>query len=100
MRYRMNAKVVGPKGQELGRVSYTVRAPNKRSARSKISRLMKAHRVRKARKNVEMGFWDARGFHPIRASKDYSAGRASEGYRPRTKRGRREAARYRKKVGR
>jgi hypothetical protein len=85
MRYRMNAKVVGPKGQELGRVSYTVRAPNKRSARAKIDRLLKAHKVKKARRNVEMGFWDATGFHPIRASEDYSAGRAGERFREATR---------------
>jgi len=30
------------------------------------------------KKNVEMGFYDATGFHPIRASKDYSGARAGE----------------------
>jgi hypothetical protein len=28
--------------------------------------------------NVEQGFWDSTGFHPIRASSDYSAARAGE----------------------
>lgn len=32
----------------------------------------------KRKKNVEMGFRDARGFHPIRASKDYDHSKAGE----------------------
>lgn len=32
----------------------------------------------KRRKNVEMGYYDQYGFHPIRASRDYSPARAGE----------------------
>ena len=39
------------------------------------------------KKNVEMGFYDATGFHPIRASKDYSMAVAGE-RRPRSYRAR------------
>jgi hypothetical protein len=31
------------------------------------------------KRNIAMGFWDGGVFHPIRASKDYSASRAGEG---------------------
>ena len=31
------------------------------------------------RRNIAMGFWDGGVFHPIRASSDYSRGRAGEG---------------------
>ncbi len=30
------------------------------------------------KRNVEMGFYDAHGFHPIRASSDYSGAKAGE----------------------
>jgi len=30
---------------------------------------------RRIRRNVQQGFWDATGFHPIRASADYDSGR-------------------------
>ena len=33
---------------------------------------------RATRKNVEAGFWNATGFHPIRASRDYDADRAGD----------------------
>lgn len=33
------------------------------------------------RKNVEMGFYDGTGFHPIRASSDYQESRAGESRR-------------------
>ena len=45
------------------------------------------------RKNVEMGFYDATGFHPIRASADYRRSRAGEGRPSRSKRA--ETARFR-----
>ena len=35
---------------------------------------------RATRKNVEAGFWNATGFHPIRASRDYDADRAGDEY--------------------
>ena len=35
---------------------------------------MPAKRRAKRRKNVQMGFWDGTGFHPIRASSDYDSG--------------------------
>ena len=38
---------------------------------SRLKNLLRRH-------NVEMGFTDATGFHPIRASKDYSMARAGE----------------------
>lgn len=44
------------------------------AARRKMREHMKRHH------NVEMGFYDKKGtFHPIRASSDYSGGRAGEG---------------------
>jgi len=39
---------------------------------SRLKNLLRRH-------NVEMGFTDATGFHPIRASKDYSMARSGEG---------------------
>jgi len=44
--------------------------------------------IRRHTKNVEMGFYDATGFHPIRASKDYQSTKVkhgSEGKRARGK---------------
>lgn len=35
---------------------------------------------RVTRKNVEAGFWNATGFHPIRSSRDYDADRAGDEY--------------------
>jgi hypothetical protein len=46
----------------------------------------------KRRKNVEMGFYDETGFHPIRASADYSESRGSYKTR-RTRKTQRKAAR-------
>lgn len=64
----MKAKVVNPRGEEIGRVSYSVKAKNKTGAMTKIRRLLKANRVLKVRKNVD-GFYDQWGFHPIRRGK-------------------------------
>src|SRR5262249_38057312 len=43
------------------------------------NRLYKQHVGSAPRKNVEMGYTDATGFHPVRASKDYDESRAGEG---------------------
>jgi hypothetical protein len=90
MRYRANARVVGATGQEIGRVTYHVKAKNKAGAMSKIKKLFNA-RPRKRKKNVEQGFYDSKGrFHPIRTSSDYSERRAGTGAaRSRTRRARR-----------
>lgn len=85
MKFRANAKVMQGKN-EIGRVTYTVKAKNKREARAKITRLMKARKPKRTKKNVEQGFWDATGFHSIRASKDYSKARTGEKFRERPKR--------------
>jgi hypothetical protein len=52
------------------------------------------------RRNIEMGYYDSTGFHPIRRSRDYSAGRAGERYRPRSRSARAAARKYAHKVGR
>jgi hypothetical protein len=54
--------------------------------------------IRKRLKNVEMGFYDAHGFHPIRASRDYDPDRVDELYR--YGRGGAERGRPRKKAKR
>jgi hypothetical protein len=100
MRYRANAKVISPGGKELGRVTYTVKAKNKSGALTKLRQMMKA-KNRKRKKNVEMGFWDAKGFHPMRASRDYSGARAGEGRaggRARAKRATKKARRGRQAI--
>ena len=48
--------------------------------RRTLGRLMKLIPA-KRRKNIEMGFYDSSGFHPIHASKDYIPERHGEGYR-------------------
>jgi hypothetical protein len=81
MKYRVNAKVVSPRGRELGRVTYLVKAKNRAGALAKLRQMFSATKPKKlsTKKNVDQGFWDSRGFHPIRASADYNAGRAGEG---------------------
>ncbi len=54
--------------------------------------------VKRYLKNVEMGFVDATGFHPIRGSKDYNAGRPGEGKSRAA--GKSRAKRYTKKAKR
>ena len=41
--------------------------------------LLRNARAFSKRHNIEMGFFGPGGFHPIRASKDYSGARAGEG---------------------
>jgi hypothetical protein len=54
------------------------------AARRKMREHMRRHH------NVEMGFYDRKGtFHPIRASSDYSSGRAGEGRKKKKARKRR-----------
>jgi len=77
MRYRANARVVSPGGKEIGRVSYIVKARNKSQALAKLRQMLKA-KNRKRKKNVEMGFFDSKGFHPIRASADYMPYKSGE----------------------
>jgi len=103
MKYRVNAKVVSPAGKELGRVTYRVKAKNRAGAMTKIRQMFKATKPKKLnkKKNVEMGVWDSSGFHPIRASRDYSASRAGErkgGGRARAKRKTRKARRGRQAI--
>ena len=47
-------------------------------AKSKRALAAKLRTVRAHTKNVEMGFTDATGFHPIRSSSDYKPYRAGE----------------------
>jgi hypothetical protein len=49
----------------------------KRAAKANVKR----HAKSLLRRNVQAGFYDSTGFHPIRASADYSAGRAGEKFR-------------------
>jgi hypothetical protein len=77
MRYRANAQVVDGK-RVLGRVSYIVKAKNRAEAKRKVTRMMKARKPKRVKKNVEQGFWDSKGFHPIRASADYAPYKAGE----------------------
>jgi hypothetical protein len=60
----------------------------------------KRERNKTRRKNVEMGFYDASGFHPIRASSDYSEGqRPSRSKKAKTtKRKAKATASHRRKV--
>ncbi|HEV2388670.1 MAG TPA: hypothetical protein VGS20_15610 [Candidatus Acidoferrales bacterium] len=61
----------------------TVRGASRKKLAANVTRVMRHHlknvkaraRVRRG-KNIEMGFWDGTGFHPIRASRDYSERRA------------------------
>jgi hypothetical protein len=50
---------------------------SKKAAKAHVRRIANAY----LRKNIVAGFYDATGFHPIRASADYSAGRAGEKHR-------------------
>lgn len=61
----------------------TVQGRSKKDVHRRALRIAKHHLknvrvVTRDRKNVEQGFWDSTGFHPIRASKDYSMARAGE----------------------
>jgi hypothetical protein len=47
--------------------------------RSKKKAVAKGKRLLRRLTNVSEGFYDSTGFHPIRASKDYSKARAGEG---------------------
>lgn len=50
-----------------------------RKLRSKKQALARARSLaRRVMKNVEAGFYDSTGFHPIRSSRDYSKARAGE----------------------
>jgi hypothetical protein len=60
----------------------TNRCGNVSISRKELNRLLRAattKRRKPRRRNVEMGFRDATGFHPIRASADYSRAIAGEG---------------------
>jgi hypothetical protein len=65
----------------VGSVRIPIHGKTLKSARAKANAFRKHHL-----KNVEMGFYDASGFHPIRTSEDYSAGREGERSRMATKR--------------
>ena len=67
-RYRL-AKASNPKKVYA---TITFHGRSKKQAERNARKFSKRH-------NVEMGFVDASGFHPIRASKDYSASAAGEG---------------------
>ena len=58
----------------VGDVTIPIRGKTAKAARAKANRFRRNHL-----KNVAMGFTDATGFHPIRASHDCSSGRAGEG---------------------
>jgi len=76
-----------------GRVTIRVPAKTRKAAVTRARALRKKLRT----KNVEMGFYDGTGFHPIRASKDYSSAEVkhgSEGRKARSKRARRSGALY------
>ena len=80
MRYR--ARLANPrKPKEIINVSF--KAKSKRAAKSLLKRLFP---------NVQEGFYDSSGFHPIRASSDYDPGAVGEG-----KRGKASASRARHK---
>ena len=53
----------------------TVRGRSRKNAKSKAKSLLR----RLFGRNVAEGFYDSTGFHPIRASRDYSKARAGEG---------------------
>ena len=61
---------------------------------TKASAVQRMREHCKRLKNVEMGFYDQKGtFHPIRASSDYSSGRAGEGRRKKKSRKRKSRRR-------
>lgn len=45
----------------------------------------RGRRTNRRRRNIAAGFWDDSGFHPIRASYDYSPSRAGETRKPKRK---------------
>ena len=62
-----------PGGKRTHVATLTVRGKTKKQAAANARRVARHHV-----KNVEMGFYDSSGFHPIRASKDYSGAQAGE----------------------
>ena len=72
------ARVVMRVGNPSNAVTITVPAKSERAALARARRFVKHHT-----KNIEQGFYDETGFHPIRASKDYSEKRATAGARAR-----------------
>ncbi len=62
-----------PSGKRTQVATLTVRGKTKKQAATNARRVARHHV-----KNVEMGFYDATGFHPIRASRDYSGAQAGE----------------------
>ncbi len=56
----------------------------KEGDKSKMSIIRRTRRLNRyspcRRRNIEMGYYDAKGFHPIRASKDYEPKRVKEAY--------------------
>jgi len=76
------------------RISIHVPGKTRKSAEIRARQFIKKLR---GTRNVEMGFYDSSGFHPIRASKDYDASavkHGSEGKKARAKRARRSGALY------
>ena len=69
------------------------RVPGKTRKKAVANR---ARFIRKHMKNVEMGFYDATGFHPIRSSSDYNKAKAGEGRRGGAARARRITRKARK----
>lgn len=58
----------------VGDVTIPIKGKTVKAARAKANAFKRHHL-----KNVERGFFDASGFHPLRSSADYSAARAGEG---------------------
>lgn len=71
MRYRAKLRMLNNPKREIN-VSF--KAKSKKAAKSILKRLFP---------NVQEGFYDSSGFHPIRASSDYDAKRVGEGRRGR-----------------
>jgi hypothetical protein len=59
---------------KAGHATVNIHGKTKSSAQRNATHFIKRHM-----KNVEQGFYDDTGFHPIRGSKDYIKARAGEG---------------------
>jgi hypothetical protein len=72
--------LLAPGGKEYRQQSRALRSQHRgyRRLGRAIGRASNPRRRARRRKNVAEGFYNATGFHPIRASYDYSPGRAGE----------------------
>lgn len=74
-----------PRRKAIGRITVTHDAQG-RKLKSKKQAMARAKTIaRKYMNNVEQGFYDSTGFHPIRSSRDYDSSRVQHGSEPKRK---------------